>query len=37
MFLLTDGRVVRGPAVRPQPVYDVRERDGTIEIRDPGG
>jgi nitrite reductase/ring-hydroxylating ferredoxin subunit len=37
MFLMTDGRVMRGPAVRPQPVFDVRERDGMIEIRDRSG
>jgi len=33
-FLLTDGRVVRGPATRPQPVFDVREHDGMVEVRD---
>jgi nitrite reductase/ring-hydroxylating ferredoxin subunit/uncharacterized membrane protein len=32
-FSLEDGSIVRGPATAPQPVYDVRERDGTIEIR----
>ena len=34
LFELADGRVLRGPATRPQPVFDVRERDGSIEIRD---
>ena len=34
MFLMTDGRVMRGPATRPQPVFDVREQDGMIEVRD---
>ena len=33
MFWLTDGRVVRGPATAPQPVFDVRETDGMIEVR----
>ena len=32
-FALEDGSVVRGPAAYPQPVYDVRVRDGSIEIR----
>ena len=34
MFWLTDGRVVRGPASSPQPVYDVRVVDGMVEVRD---
>src|SRR5262249_53249614 len=33
MFWLTDGRVVRGPASVPQPVFDVREVDGMVEVR----
>src|SRR2546427_12432772 len=33
MFWLADGRVVRGPATAPQPVFDVRETDGMIEVR----
>ena len=33
MFWLTDGRVVRGPASSPQPVFDVRETDGMVEVR----
>ena len=35
LFMLRDGRVLRGPATRPQPVLEARERDGSIEIRDP--
>jgi nitrite reductase/ring-hydroxylating ferredoxin subunit len=35
LFLLGDGRVLRGPASRPQPTFRVRERDGSIEISDP--
>jgi nitrite reductase/ring-hydroxylating ferredoxin subunit len=33
MFWMTDGRVVRGPASRPQPVYDVRVTEGIVEVR----
>lgn len=32
-FALSDGAVLRGPAVQPQPAFDVRERDGRIEVR----
>jgi nitrite reductase/ring-hydroxylating ferredoxin subunit/uncharacterized membrane protein len=32
-FDLATGNVVRGPAVVPQPVYEVRDRDGVIEVR----
>ena len=32
-FWLADGRVVRGPATRPQPVYEARVNDGMIEVR----
>lgn len=32
-FRLTDGAVVRGPAVQPQPVYETRELDGRVEVR----
>jgi nitrite reductase/ring-hydroxylating ferredoxin subunit/uncharacterized membrane protein len=32
-FRITDGSLVRGPAAYPQPVYDVRVQDGSIEIR----
>lgn len=32
-FDLADGSVRRGPASVPQPAYDVRERDGRVEVR----
>ena len=32
-FSMSDGSVVNGPASVPQPAYDVRERDGRIEVR----
>lgn len=32
-FSLTTGEVVQGPASRPQPSYQVRERAGQVEIR----
>jgi nitrite reductase/ring-hydroxylating ferredoxin subunit len=32
-FSLTDGSLLRGPATAPQPAFDVRERDGRIELR----
>ena len=32
-FRIDDGSLVRGPAAYPQPVYDVRVRDGGIEVR----
>ena len=32
-FWLTDGRVIRGPATRRQPVYDARVTDGMVEVR----
>jgi nitrite reductase/ring-hydroxylating ferredoxin subunit/uncharacterized membrane protein len=32
-FRLTDGKVVRGPAAFPQPVYEARVTDGKIEVR----
>jgi nitrite reductase/ring-hydroxylating ferredoxin subunit len=32
-FDLRDGSVQRGPATAPQPVYDVREHGGQIEVR----
>jgi nitrite reductase/ring-hydroxylating ferredoxin subunit len=35
MFWLTDGRVVRGPATRRQPVFEVRVSDGIVEVRAP--
>jgi nitrite reductase/ring-hydroxylating ferredoxin subunit/uncharacterized membrane protein len=34
-FRLQDGSVARGPATAPQPAYDVRVRDGGIEVRVP--
>jgi nitrite reductase/ring-hydroxylating ferredoxin subunit len=34
-FSLGDGSVERGPATAAQPVYEVRESDGKIEIRLP--
>lgn len=33
MFRLTDGRVMRGPASRPVPSYEVRLNGDTVEIR----
>ncbi|WP_205697998.1 Rieske (2Fe-2S) protein [Conexibacter sp. SYSU D00693] len=36
VFALEDGSVERGPATAPQPVYEVRERDGTVELRAAG-
>jgi nitrite reductase/ring-hydroxylating ferredoxin subunit/uncharacterized membrane protein len=32
-FSLDDGRVLNGPATEPQPCFEVRERDGQIELR----
>ncbi len=32
-FDVHDGSVKRGPATRPQPVYEVREVDGRIQVR----
>jgi nitrite reductase/ring-hydroxylating ferredoxin subunit/uncharacterized membrane protein len=32
-FDLRDGSIVRGPATAPQPAYEVRVADGTIEVR----
>lgn len=33
IFRLSDGAVIRGPATVPAPVYEVRRRDGRIEVR----
>jgi nitrite reductase/ring-hydroxylating ferredoxin subunit/uncharacterized membrane protein len=33
IFRLDDGAVVQGPATRPQPVYETRVVDGTVEVR----
>ncbi|MBI4319474.1 MAG: Rieske 2Fe-2S domain-containing protein [Chloroflexi bacterium] len=35
-FALDDGRVVHGPATFPQTAYDVRVKDGQIEVRGRG-
>lgn len=35
-FALDDGRVLDGPATRPQPRFDVRVRNGQIEVRQAG-
>jgi nitrite reductase/ring-hydroxylating ferredoxin subunit len=32
-FRLSDGRVVRGPAVYDQPAYEVRAVEGGLEVR----
>lgn len=32
-FALTDGAVCNGPATRPQPTYQVRERAGRVSVR----
>lgn len=32
VFRLADGAVLRGPAASPQPQYQVRERDGRVEV-----
>jgi nitrite reductase/ring-hydroxylating ferredoxin subunit/uncharacterized membrane protein len=37
LFRLADGSVERGPAAYPQPVFDVRVRDGRIAVRSPSG
>ena len=33
MFGLSDGKVLRGPAMQPVPAYDARVNGDTIEIR----
>jgi len=33
IFGLADGEILRGPATAPQPAFDVREREGRLEIR----
>ncbi|HEX2084087.1 MAG TPA: Rieske (2Fe-2S) protein [Solirubrobacteraceae bacterium] len=35
-FRLVDGGVERGPSTGPQPAYEVREREGRLEVRLPG-
>lgn len=32
-FRLSDGDIVRGPAVQPQPAYETRVLDGKVEVR----
>jgi nitrite reductase/ring-hydroxylating ferredoxin subunit/uncharacterized membrane protein len=32
-FSLEDGSILQGPATTPQPAFETRERDGTIEVR----
>jgi nitrite reductase/ring-hydroxylating ferredoxin subunit len=34
-FALDDGRVITGPATQPQPVFDVREQNGRIAVKQP--
>jgi nitrite reductase/ring-hydroxylating ferredoxin subunit len=34
-FALDDGRVLNGPATQAQPRFEVRERDGAIEVKAP--
>jgi len=33
IFRLADGEILRGPATAPQPAFDVREREGRLEIK----
>jgi len=33
MFSLSDGRVMRGPAMRPVAAYEIRIRDDQVEVR----
>jgi nitrite reductase/ring-hydroxylating ferredoxin subunit len=34
-FRLTDGKIARGPASTPQLAYQIRVREGKIEVRSP--
>ena len=36
VFRVTGGAVVRGPAAAPQPVFEVREAGGAIQVCLPG-
>lgn len=36
VFRVADGSVVRGPATAPQPAFEVREAQGSIQVRLPG-
>jgi nitrite reductase/ring-hydroxylating ferredoxin subunit len=33
VFDMRDGRLEHGPATAPQPAFDVREHEGSIEVR----
>jgi nitrite reductase/ring-hydroxylating ferredoxin subunit len=33
-FSLEDGSILQGPATAPQPCYEVRLRDGAVEVRE---
>jgi nitrite reductase/ring-hydroxylating ferredoxin subunit len=33
VFALADGRVLRGPATRPEPAFDVRVSGGMVQLR----
>ena len=33
-FRIADGSIVKGPATAPQPTFEVRTRDGVVQIRD---
>jgi nitrite reductase/ring-hydroxylating ferredoxin subunit len=35
MFRLADGGLIRGPALVPQPVYEVRVEGDTVQVRSP--
>ncbi|MGH2630777.1 MAG: Rieske (2Fe-2S) protein [Actinomycetota bacterium] len=37
VFNLADGRVLRGPATKPEDTYETRVVDGTVEIRPHAG
>ena len=36
IFRLSDGKVIQGPATAPQPVFQSRVTDGTLQVRLPG-
>jgi nitrite reductase/ring-hydroxylating ferredoxin subunit len=33
VFRLVDGEIERGPATQPQPVYEARVVDGSVQVR----
>jgi nitrite reductase/ring-hydroxylating ferredoxin subunit len=33
VFSIRDGALIHGPAAHPQPAWDVRVRDGRVEVR----